>query len=309
SRPKCPPCWINGPRDLPDCYDKIGGKCPSWRGIYEPNLSRAVKLNPKLKPSGDKPVYNVQPNYEEKAEPTYSSDCILPKDENIVPITPHALNRGWAMSPDQRCSRGTWCPYACNPGMYSAQFDSSSSASTMAGGLFCNQDAKLVKPFPNRPLCKPGVGTVYIDNRLGEDVAVCQTVYPGNEAMLIPTVAPPNELQIINTPPVTYWRKTSAHYYINPPTLQAKTANGAPIKPRLGTGPRLFDINGNTFITVAINPQFKHPTLNFTPFKVDIQCVGRCNNPTCQATLQDPSGKSCTTTVLPGSHARIVLSR
>jgi len=42
--------------------------------------------------------------------------CQFPTDVGLVPVTPHQQNSGWAMSPDQPCMPGGYCPYACPPG-------------------------------------------------------------------------------------------------------------------------------------------------------------------------------------------------
>lgn len=54
--------------------------------------------------------------------------CDFPTDDdNLVAVTPDEMNAGWAMSPDQKCSRDSWCPYACKPGMVMAQWDPDST--------------------------------------------------------------------------------------------------------------------------------------------------------------------------------------
>lgn len=49
--------------------------------------------------------------------------CQFPSDAGLVSITPGSMNRGWAMSPDQPCEPGSYCPYACPPGQVSMQWD------------------------------------------------------------------------------------------------------------------------------------------------------------------------------------------
>ena len=51
--------------------------------------------------------------------------CDFPQDQGLVPITPHMSNAGWAMSPDQQCSCGGWCPFACPAGFQAEQWDTS----------------------------------------------------------------------------------------------------------------------------------------------------------------------------------------
>ena len=49
--------------------------------------------------------------------------CEFPSDAGLVAVTPDRDNGGWAMSPDQKCTKGTYCPYACPPGEMMAQGD------------------------------------------------------------------------------------------------------------------------------------------------------------------------------------------
>lgn len=52
--------------------------------------------------------------------------CSLPSDSSLVKV-PGAQNNGFAMSPDQVCTEGSYCPIACKPGMVMAQWDPKSS--------------------------------------------------------------------------------------------------------------------------------------------------------------------------------------
>lgn len=49
--------------------------------------------------------------------------CEFPSDAGLVSVTPKMKNAGWAMSPDQPCKPGNYCPYACPPGQVSMQWD------------------------------------------------------------------------------------------------------------------------------------------------------------------------------------------
>jgi hypothetical protein len=53
--------------------------------------------------------------------------CPLPNDPDLVVVTPSAMNEGWAMSPDQPCTAGTWCPIACKAGKVMAQWEPNST--------------------------------------------------------------------------------------------------------------------------------------------------------------------------------------
>ena len=54
--------------------------------------------------------------------------CQFPKNAGLVAVTPNDGNGGWAMSPDQCCEPGNYCPYACPPGQVMAQWDPSATS-------------------------------------------------------------------------------------------------------------------------------------------------------------------------------------
>lgn len=51
------------------------------------------------------------------------SSCEFPSGAGLVAVTPGALNAGWAMSPDQKCTPDSFCPYACPSGQVMAQWN------------------------------------------------------------------------------------------------------------------------------------------------------------------------------------------
>lgn len=54
--------------------------------------------------------------------------CPFPTDDpNLVSVTPDEKNAGWAMSPDQECEPGNYCPFACKPGMVMNQWEPDST--------------------------------------------------------------------------------------------------------------------------------------------------------------------------------------
>ena len=59
-----------------------------------------------------------------------SSSCQFPSGAGLIPITPHEVNGGWAMSPDQECKPGGYCPYACPAGQVSMQWDPEATSYT-----------------------------------------------------------------------------------------------------------------------------------------------------------------------------------
>ena len=59
----------------------------------------------------------------EAAHEKRTGQCEWPSDAGLVAVTPNDQNGGWAMSPDQCCKPGMYCPYACPPGQVMAQWD------------------------------------------------------------------------------------------------------------------------------------------------------------------------------------------
>jgi hypothetical protein len=68
-----------------------------------------------------------QRNEVELVDKRTAAKCTFPSDGDLVAVTPHAANGGWAMSPDQECRGGMWCPIACKPGKVMAQWDPNST--------------------------------------------------------------------------------------------------------------------------------------------------------------------------------------
>ena len=257
--------------------------------------------------------------------------CKFPSNKGMVPITPHSSNGGWAMSSNQQCKANNYCPYACPPGKLMAQWDPSSKSYTkgksMEGGLKCNSDGTVLKPFQNKDYCVDGKGTVKAHNKDGNNVAFCQTVLPGNEAMLIPTNVDGNSEQTLAVPGSDYWASTAAHYYINPPGVSTDDGCvwGSKDKPHGNWAPYVAGTNmnnqGNTFVKIGYNPIYTRDYQNKKPdFGIKITCdEGKCNNANCEI---DPSksgfnevngsqtGKTegaayCVVTAEDKSHARI----
>ncbi|KAI5966894.1 uncharacterized protein KGF55_000303 [Candida pseudojiufengensis] len=211
--------------------------------------------------------------------------CSFPDDLNLIKVAANGANAGWAMSPDQICVPGMHCLYACPPGQLMNQWDASVSTysfpSSLNGGLKCETDGSLTKPFKDKSLCVDGKGTVSVINKVGKDVAFCQTVLPGNEAMLIPTNCGRNE-QELAVPGPEYYAGTSAHYYVNFPGIATKDAcvwgskdnalgNWAPYIAGMN-----MDQSGNTFVTIGFNPNYLD---QFPNKKIDFGLKITCDNP------------------------------
>ncbi|KAM5475723.1 hypothetical protein MauCBS54593_001415 [Microsporum audouinii] len=219
--------------------------------------------------------------------------CQFPADAGLVSVTPNEQNAGWAMSPDQPCKPGNYCPYACPPGQVMAQWDpeatSYSYPVSMNGGLYCDKSGNISKPFPKKPYCVDASGSVKVKNSCGGVVSFCQTVLPGNEAMLIPTSV--QDTADLAVPDPSYWCSTAAHYYINPPGTDTDTAcvwgtntnpwgNWAPY-----VGGANIDGNGQTFLKLGWNPIYLEPATPFRDespkFGVKVECEG-CNGLPCE---------------------------
>lgn len=189
----------------------------------------------------------------------------------------------------------------------------------------------MQKPFPDNPYCQQTNPVIGVQNNAGSVVSFCQTVLPGNEAMLIPTsVESYAQLAVPNT---SYWCGTAAHYYINPPGITTDVAcvwgtnqnpwgNWSPYVAGANT-----DDNGNTFMKLGWNPIYIEPD---TPFRntmpswgVEIQCNGGgCNGLPCAidpsqngvnemvGSATDGAGGAafCVVTVPPGVTANYVIT-
>lgn len=220
--------------------------------------------------------------------------CKFPKKEGLVSVYADGVNAGWAMSPDEACVPGKYCPYACPPGQLMNQWNPEAKTylypTSMDGGLYCNSDGSTSKPFDDRELCVEGEGTVSVVNNAAKDVAFCQTVLPGNEAMLIPTNVESGEEQVLAVPGPDYYASTAAHYYVNPPGVSTKNGciwgtsdkevgNWAPYVAGMNT-----DSSGNTFVKIGVNPKHIDDFSGNTP-NFGLRIV--CDNP------EDCNGLEC----------------
>ncbi|KAM3124028.1 hypothetical protein CJJ07_004539 [Candidozyma auris] len=223
--------------------------------------------------------------------------CQFPSDKGLVSITSSKSNAGWALSPDQKCTAGSYCPYACPPGKLMAQWDSSAKSysvgSSMNGGLYCNDDGEVSKPFSDKDYCVDGTGTVQVNNKASSNVAFCQTVLPGNEAMLIPTNVDGGDTETLAVPDESYYASSAAHYYINPlgvstdegcvwGTKDKSVGNWAPYVTGANT-----DSDGRTFLKIGWNPKYIDDFKDKPSFGIRITCDGNdCDDNSCEI---DPS--------------------
>lgn len=82
--------------------------------------------------------------------------------------------------------------------------------------MFCNANGQIVKPFANKPYCVQGTNSVGAQNLCSGTVSFCQTVLPGNEAMLIPTAV--DSWAQLAVPGMSYWASTAAQYVWSSPS-------------------------------------------------------------------------------------------
>ena len=66
--------------------------------------------------------------------------CQFPYDAGLVAVTPGSSNAGWAMSPDQPCTPGNYCPYACPSGQVMSQWDPEATSYTYPQSMVGHDD-------------------------------------------------------------------------------------------------------------------------------------------------------------------------
>ena len=171
------------------------------------------------------------------------------------------------------CQDGSYCSYACQPGMSKTQWPSEQpSDGRSIGGLLC-KNGYLYRTNTNSDyLCEWGVNTAVVVSELSEGVAICRTDYPGTENMDIPTYVAAGAsmpLTVVNQDTYYQWRgmKTSAQYYVNNAGVSVQdgciwgtqgsgVGNWAPLN--FGAG----YTNGISYLSLIPNPNNRDP-LNF----------------------------------------------
>lgn len=303
-------------------------------------LSSLAAAAPRIKPnelfkSVDQEGQEFPPHHKHHLRKR-SSNCQFPNNEGMVAVQTSGKNAGWAMHDDQECKPGTWCPYACEPGQLMAQWDPSvttySYPGSQNGGLYCDSNGNLQKGNKDKDYCYEGKGTVIAKNSAGSDVAFCQTVLPGNEEMLIPTVVGSGSSTVLAVPGTEYWAGTAAHYYVNPPGVSVDDGCkwGSTSNPWGNWSPYVaganMDDSGNTYVKIGWNPVYleaSSPFNNKEPeFGIRITCddPSKCNglpcsiDPTKQKVNQVKSSQSsdgaggaafCVVTAYKGAKANI----
>lgn len=137
------------------------------------------------------------------------------------------------------------------------------------GGLYCDESGKLQKKRDGG-CCYDGKGTVVAKNKAGAGVAFCQTILPGNEEMMIPTLVDGGSQETLAVPGTEYWAGTAAHYYVNPPGTSTSDACqwGSSSKAIGNWAPYVaganMDGSQSTFVKIGWNPVYLE---SGSPFK------------------------------------------
>lgn len=119
------------------------------------------------------------------------------------------------------CKEGSYCSYACQPGMSKTQWPSEQpSDGRSIGGLLCKNGYLYRTNTDTDYLCEWGLDTAVVVSELSEGVPICRTDYPGTENMDIPTYVQAGAtipLTVVNQDTYYQWqgKKTSAQYYVN----------------------------------------------------------------------------------------------
>lgn len=107
------------------CDAKLGGHGLSHLNMLEKRHShKRVRPSPRVENSGE--------SLQQKR-----GTCAFPTDAGLVAVTPSSTNGGWAMSPDQACTPGSYCPYACPPGQVMAQWNPKAISYTYPLSMVC----------------------------------------------------------------------------------------------------------------------------------------------------------------------------
>ena len=171
------------------------------------------------------------------------------------------------------CAEGSYCSYACQPGMSKTQWPSAQPADGRSvGGLLCKGGFLYRSNTDSQYLCEWGVNSAEVVSELSQGVAICRTDYPGTENMDIPTFVEGGATQpltVVDQDSYYQWqgKMTSAQYYVNNAGVSVEdgcvwgtdgsgVGNWAPLN--FGAG----STNGISYLSLIPNPNNRTP-LNF----------------------------------------------
>ncbi|SMN20571.1 similar to Saccharomyces cerevisiae YIL123W SIM1 Protein of the SUN family [Maudiozyma saulgeensis] len=181
------------------------------------------------------------------------------------------------------CAEGSYCSYACQPGMSKTQWPSEQPADGRSiGGLLCKGGYLYRTNTDTDYLCEWGADTAEVVSEISEGVAICRTDYPGTENMVIPTyVEAGSTLPLTVVDEDTYYKwegkLTSAQYYVNNAGVSAEDGciwgtegsgigNWAPLN--FGAG----YTDGISYLSLIPNPN------NNTPLNFNVKIVAADDN-------------------------------
>ena len=138
-----------------------------------------------------------------------------------------------------------------------------------------------------RQLCTAGVGNIFVENHIEDNIAICRTDYPGSESETIPLDTEPHGRYPLTCPDATQYYQymgaaTSAQYYVNPAGTPIEvacrwgklgdTGNWAPVNLGVGRG-----ATGMTYISIIPNnPTNPDGALNFSIDIIGNNLSGQC---------------------------------
>lgn len=207
----------------------------------------------------------------------------FPAGQGVIPID-WMNSGGWSgiensdTSTGGACKEGSYCSYACQPGMLKTQWpEEQPEDGRSIGGLLCKGGYLYRSNDRSEYLCEWGVDKVEVVNELNDLVSICTTDYPGTENMVIPTVVGAGSTQplsVVDSGSYYRWRgrKTSAQFYVNNAGVSpeegclwnsegSNLGNWAPLN--FGAG---YD-NGIAYLSLIPNPN------NLTPANFNVKIV------------------------------------
>lgn len=180
------------------------------------------------------------------------------------------------------CTEGAYCSYACPAGYQKSQWPTTQGATGQSvGGIKCEGGKlHLTNKAMSSKLCMTGASQVEIkvENKLGKNVAVCRTDYPGTEGETVPLNTNPGKTYPLTCPDADNyynWQggKTSAQYYVNPAGVSMEDACqwGSSANPWGNFAPMNLGVgysNGRAWLSIFQNAPTTDAKLEFS---VEIQ--------------------------------------